>query len=66
MITIPLEPICNIGDTVYFNNPDGGSGIVVDIWYSFRNRQYTYNISTGFGSEATCYEIEISKTKVFV
>lgn len=57
----------NIGDSVYYNLPDGDKGIITDVKYSLRYNQVEYEVCFGRAStdRVICYEIELSENKVF-
>jgi hypothetical protein len=59
------QPKFNIGDRVYHNTPDSEEGLIMDILYSLRYREYVYTIVVGFEHNYECLEDELTDEKVF-
>lgn len=58
------EPRYQLGEKVYFNLYDGGEGIVIDITWSYRKKEHSYLVATGFGENDGWYlDLELTDEK---
>jgi hypothetical protein len=59
------QPKFNIGDRIYHNTPNSEEGLVMDISYSLRYKEFVYNIVVGYNNNYDCLEDELTEDKIF-
>lgn len=57
------KPKFEINSEVYHISPGSGKGIILDVSYSFRLKQFRYRVTFGIGIDDWYDEEEIDKTK---